>query len=183
MFFCTNSNIWIVDAAHPPPMPTHPSSVSTGWLYCIMVAGLLNHSSIPKTESVKRATSYPPSSYIPSHPVRPHFPFQAIHQWVSSEWVAHVWRNTTIWYENVAIIIYHHFASHRVASHRSISLTAHLSSDPNTSDTSQTHPVVASSQSIHRMAGYGYVVANTNTAWRCQMYIHTLMLKCISSIC
>lgn len=117
MFFCTNSNIWIVDAA-PPPIPTRPSSVSTGWLYCIMVAGLLNHSSIPKTESVKRATSYPHSSYIPSHPVRPHFPFQAIHQRVSSEWVAHVWRNTKIWYENVAIIIYHHFASHRVASHR-----------------------------------------------------------------
>lgn len=181
MFFCTNSNIWIVDAAPPHPHSCILSVYRMALLHhgCWVVKPFI-HS---KNRICETCNILPPSSDIPSHPVRPHFPFQAIHQRVSSEWVAHVWRNTTIWYENVAIIIYHHFASHRVASHRSISLTAHLSSDPNTSDTSQTHPVVASSQSIHRMPGYGYVVANTNTACRCQMYIYTLMLKCISSIC
>lgn len=113
MFFCTNSNIWIVDAA-----PHSHSSILSVYRMALLHHGCwvvkpFIHS---KNRICETCNILPPSSDIPSHPVRPHFPFQAIHQRVSSEWVAHVWRNTTIWYENVAIIIYHHFATHRVAS-------------------------------------------------------------------
>lgn len=150
MFFCTNSNIWIVDAVPPP----HPhSSILRVYRMALLHHGCwvvkpFIHS---KNRICETCNILPPSSDIPSHPVRPHFPFQAIHQRVSSEWVAHVWRNTTQQYDMkmsplLYIITSHHIVSHRIASQ-------HL-----------TH-----STSQFRSQHIGYI---TNTSCRCKQSEH-----------